>query len=767
MSAAPVADRKLLVASEVALVAVTASIVGGFGRLFVDASFLPEVATMAAISHGLALIVRRMGRGILLSVAVSLVGLLVTTTLLFYADTTSVGLPTWATRDAARADLSEAWRLFGEVRAPAPVHVGFVLGAGVAVWLVAFLADWAAFRLWSPVEAVAPAGIVFLFCSLQRAEDHQAISTAAFAATVLVFVLLHRVARQDSGASWLATDPAKGRSAIVRVGSVVGAAAIVTGLVVGPALPGAGEDAVVPWRDIGKADEDNSRVTVSPLVTIRDRLVTQANVEAFVVVSERPDYWRLTALDRFDGEAWTSSGRYKSADDELPTSLPDGTVTSIVRQQFTILGLDSLWLPAAYEPRAVIDDGGLDPSYEPESGTLTVGDDLTSADGATYVIESRIPQRDVNAIALAGDSLPDDVRDRYTQLPPGFSSRVIGEAQRVTAGAATPYEKAIALQQYFREGFEYSLQVQNGHGTDAIENFLFETRTGYCEQFAGSYAAMARAIGLPARVAVGFTPGDLDEEGRFRVMGRNAHAWPEVYLDGVGWLRFEPTPGRGAPDDQSYTGVPPEQAAPVGGGTATVPTPTTPSGDPTGVLPPDLAGVDVPIPEFTDAVGPTTGEVSTDSGGSSLASFLPLFAIPVVLGGLILGAVPVLKTVRRNRKRARLRASARGRIDAAWQEALDALGLLDIPVDPAATPQELADRVARLLGSDAAPAFADLAAITTASRFAPEEPDPEAQARADGTARHIRTTIAQRVSWKRRLRYAFDPRPLWPGNQLA
>src|SRR5690606_19777157 len=85
-----------------------------------------------------------------------------------------------------------------------------------------------------------------------------------------------------------------------------------------------------------------------------------------------------------------------------------------------------------------------------------------------------------------------------------------------------------------------------------------------CEQFAGAFAAMARSIGLPARVAVGFTQGETDpaEDGLYVVRGEHAHAWPEVYLAGAGWVAFEPTPGRGMPFAESYTGVEPAQAAP-------------------------------------------------------------------------------------------------------------------------------------------------------------------------------------------------------------
>ena len=123
----------------------------------------------------------------------------------------------------------------------------------------------------------------------------------------------------------------------------------------------------------------------------------------------------------------------------------------------------------------------------------------------------------------------------------------------------TPYEAAITLQDWFRSEFDYSLEVQAGHSNSAIEGFLRD-RVGYCEQFAGTYAAMMRTLGIPARVAVGFTPGNFNGE-RYSVLGKNAHAWPEVWFDELGWVPFEPTPGRGAPGAENYTNVAPEQDA--------------------------------------------------------------------------------------------------------------------------------------------------------------------------------------------------------------
>jgi transglutaminase-like putative cysteine protease len=92
-----------------------------------------------------------------------------------------------------------------------------------------------------------------------------------------------------------------------------------------------------------------------------------------------------------------------------------------------------------------------------------------------------------------------------------------------------------------------------------MEEFLSQRR-GYCEQFAGTYAAFARVLGLPSRVAIGFTPGERRDDGRYYVQGKHAHAWPEIYFEGVGWVPFEPTPGRGVAGAEQYTGVAADQA---------------------------------------------------------------------------------------------------------------------------------------------------------------------------------------------------------------
>ena len=763
-------DRGLLAVGEASLALGTVAVVGGFSRLFRDNSYFAKMAALALVSHALALIVRRLGRNIVWSAAISAIGLAVVGGVVFYADTTFIGLPTLATRDAAIADLRLAWHLFGTVKAPVVAEPGFVLAGAIAIWVVAFLADWAAFRVWSTLEALFPASIVFVFAALLGRGQHRLMATAIFGGSVLVFTLLHRLAKSEMSCSWLAHDPNDGRIALARIGLMGALLAVVLGLVVGPALPGAGEQAVLAWRNIdGNGASAGARVTVSPLVDIQARLVSQSSAEVFTVQSASPDYWRLTALDRFDGTAWTSSGEYVRAKNDLQTRLPTSVPTRTLEQTFHIEALSALWLPAAYEPAAVVDDGNSGARYEAESGTLTVKEGQETSDGLTYTIQSRIPERDKAAVqAGTTAALSREFVLRYTDVPISVANYLRSYLNQPTIRrsmpnllAKSPYDQAVTLQNFFRT-FTYDLNVAAGQSVTDIQSFLARRR-GYCEQFAGTFAAIMRTLGVPARVAVGFTPGELESDGLYHVRGEHAHAWPEIYLDSVGWIRFEPTPGRGGPGDEAYTGVPAEQAQSDSPGLS-VPIPTTPPADPNAVdVPPDL-NPDDPLGLSTEGGG-TSGASHSPSSVHGVEQILLVVGIIAVLTLLTFGLVPFLKFAKKRRRRARAAGQPRREIGVSWAETVDALALLDLDASAAETPTELAHRSAATLG-DAAPYLEKLAELTTRANFDAAEPVAGEVAEASSAARSVRSTISERVTRRRRALRAIDPRPLLPRAQL-
>jgi transglutaminase-like putative cysteine protease len=574
-STAP-APQWLLTLAEVSLAGLTAAGVVGLARLFSDISFLLPVLAFALAGHALAAACRRRGIPAGITAALAVAGLIAGVSIFLLPETTLAGIPTGATLDQAGRELGEALAAFREVVAPAPVQPGFVLAAAVAAWVVAFVADAAAFRARARVEAAVPAATLFVFGAALGAPPQRIPVTALFLAVLIAYWLTQRLLVQASAPQRMGPTDHTGTGPLLRAGALLGALAVIAAIVVGPFLPGAEASAVIPWR-AGDRDGPGSRVTISPLVDIRSRIVDQSDVEVFTVASDARSYWRLTSLESFDGRIWSSRGQYAEVDGGLPGGIGDDQASADrVVQDFEIEGLASIWLPTAYRPVGL---EGINARFDDDSASLLTEEE--SAAGLAYRVTSAVPTLDQAALTGATEGAPGEVAETYTTLPVDFSDEVRAEAARITEGAATPYEQARRLQDSFRDGtFTYDLSVAPGHSGDDLEGFLFETRRGYCEQFAGAFAAMARSIGLPARVAVGFTPGEVNAEGRFVVRGLNAHAWPEVFLAGYGWVAFEPTPGRGMPGAESYTGIPEQQATPGDPTTATT-RPSTEAATPT------------------------------------------------------------------------------------------------------------------------------------------------------------------------------------------
>jgi transglutaminase-like putative cysteine protease len=706
MSAVPTRRRHSLVASaEVALAAITIVAVLGMSRLFLGREWLAPLLVNAIAAHAVVTACRRRGFSLPTTALLMVLGAAVVSTWTCYWSTTTVGIPTGATWSAMHTDLSEAWRLYQDVKAPAPVETGFVLASAVALWCIAYVADWAAFRLWVPFEATLPAGTLFLFTALLGTTRGRGWAVGLYAAALLGFLLLHRMARQDGTSHWVAERTVQGHRSLLTAGAALGVVAVMTGTIFGPSLPGADSPGVLDPRSL--RDRDSSRVTISPLVDIQRRLVDQRDLEVFTVRSPEPAYWRLTSLERFDGNIWRSSGSYGKADGDLPEAVPITVESQTFDQTFSISALATLWLPSAYEPRA-IDPGDVGVLYDDDSATLLVDKGTDSSDGMEYTVTSASPR--ITAADLEGSAgeIPGSIRDTYLDLPDDLSPRVRDLAAQITADADTPYAAARALQDHLRT-FTYDLTVPKGHSDDVLVEFLFDTQRGYCEQFAGAFAAMARAVGLPARVAVGFTSGQVDpaDPTLYHVRGEHAHAWPEVYLAGAGWVSFEPTPGRGMPFAEDYTGVQPAQAAPGQPGGSEVAPPTT------------RPAPSATIPSTDQNPRAPRDEVDTNAGsGSSAGSDSPSApvrfvvrpaarAAPVVgialLAYLVLFPLALWIRLRLRRRRATTPAE---RIALAWAEATEVAALVGYREVRSDTFAERAERLAGALPDTTVPADA-------------------------------------------------------------
>jgi transglutaminase-like putative cysteine protease len=416
-----------------------------------------------------------------------------------------------------------------------------------------------------------------------------------------------------------------------------------------------------------------------------------------------------------------------------------------VKQAFSISNLASVWAPAAYRPSRLIGVPGA--SYNPESGSIITPS--ATPDGLTYQVTSDIPHLDGAELGQDGAAPAGSDVSHYLTLPNGIPDSIRQTAAQIVRGQTSDYEKALALQNWFRDNFRYSLNVPPGHDDNAMLRFL-SARQGYCEQFAGTYAVMARSLGLPTRVAVGFTPGQLEADGQYHVRAINAHAWPEVLLGRYGWVSFEPTPGRGEPGAEAYTGVAAAQAGPVD-----TPAQST-AGAPAAPTPPAPAPA-VPVKPSPNLVhaGPTGHH-----GGGFPVTGVTAAAIVVALALSWGVGIPLL--ARRRRQRRRADAHGAERVMVAWSEAADSLALVGAGRQPSETLQEHARRTAHspVAPTEVAPALSALARDASVASYGKRPPESEVVTRSVVAAAVIEGAVWKRATRWQRLRWRLDPRQL-------
>jgi transglutaminase-like putative cysteine protease len=513
------------------------------------------------------------------------------------------------------------------------------------------------------------------------------------------------------------------------------------GLVLGPNLPGASAEPLVELRGTGGGG-DTSRITVSPLVDLKARLTSTPATELFNVRSPVPAYWRLTALEEFDGRIWSSRGTYRPAGDRLPKESGDGALSYKVDQDYRIGPLESFWLPAAYRPSQVSLDGA-----RVNAESLTLLTEKESAEGLIYKVRSEIPRYTPADLAQAGGDPPAEM-EPYLLLPEDFPPDVRDLAREQTANANGPFQQALALQDFLRNNYTYDEAAPAGHSDDHLRYFLFRSKIGYCEQFAGSFAAMARAIGLPARVAVGFTPGAYDEAfDVFHVTTKEAHAWPEVHINGMGWVAFEPTPGRFEPNPTNYTGTYNPDANPVLATTTTTTSASEPTPTESTEPPPQTPEED---PFETDAT----------STGSSLGRRLAQGALAVLVLAVALALPPALK--RRRRARRQRSGPTRARVAGAWSEALDRLREAGTAPAATSTPIEFARGEARVVAADVGSPMTRLARIFTKASYSPGDPSEDEVSQAWAEVETLTKALDSNDSFLGRWRRRLNPSTLLP-----
>lgn len=680
------------IAASVALALYSVSVAAGFARVFSGWDWLDNLIVLVVVGHGSALVLRRLGVAAWLGVPSTVLLMAWVLSAIHYRTTFSWGLPSSDTWTLFRSEMEVVQDQFSVAVAPVLFGAGWDILAAIGLAIAIVLADVFAFHAFARAEALVPGGVLFVFIGALGSDRLRVPLTVLLVAAGVVTTIVLRAYHAPAKSS----APGRRRSSVrLLVPSAVAATLVIAFVAgfVGPRLPGADAAPIYETRGRGGSLTE----VVSPLVDIRSRLTNRSDTELFVVQANLESYWRSSALPRFDGTTWGLPERQlESVDDQLSAPRPG---TEELRQQLRIVNLGGTLVPAAPDPREASGRDGL--RWVPDTSTLVIVDgDLEPGD--TFNITSAAPR--FNSDALSAATSTDAGDPIYLELPDDLPSIVAETATQVTAGATNSYEASLALQNWFQGEFEYSLDVQPGHGNSAIEGFLRE-RVGYCEQFAGTYAAMLRTIGIPTRVAVGFTSGRQISAGSYSVLGKNAHAWPEVWFDDLGWVPFEPTPGRGAPAAEEYTGIEPQQDV-TGGASPAAEQDTAQVATTIPTALPD----DQQTPNLPEAAPETSGEVTQDTqqGQSRNSQLIALLAFI----GLALG-LPAIVRWWRLRRTARSTDQQLARL---WRRSLLALEDAGVSDVPSRTPMETAAATAERFPIAARP-ITSLAEVVTEATY--------------------------------------------------
>jgi transglutaminase-like putative cysteine protease len=575
-------------------------------------------------------------------------------------------LPTQAAVEAVDRSLLEAGYQIYQESVPATSSPGVVLLIATGAAVAAVLVDVVAVGFAAPLGAV-PVVVALAIVpgkALRTSTDGWLLAGVAIALLLLI-----------------AADRRR-RSASPRTLGLVstGAAGLVVALLGSFVLP-----APVPSQADALPVQPLFGPGADPLIRLGDNLRRGARQDelTYTTTSTTPVYLRLAVLERFSGATW-----YPNEADAAPVVAGEAAprapgvpatgrtaTTEIVPANTGVVGAR---LPLPYPATEVRGVSGF--NWDTQGLTAVRERERSSID--RYSVDSRVAQPSKADLQSASASGPP--RDATSKtLPETVPSIITRTTRSWTRGAPTEYAKALAIQNQLRAGaFLYdentpAREGYDGDGLAVIARFL-QVKSGYCVHFAATMAVMARVLGIPSRVVVGYQPGKkavIDGRTEFQVVSTDLHAWPELYFAGQGWVRFEPTPGRGAVP--AYAPVP---AAGAGGTGTPKPTPT--------------AGAATTGPDA--AAGPQTE--AEKAAKRSADVWRVVGTVAATAGGLlVLLALPGLaRILGRRRRLARLRAG--GTAEIGWREVVDTGADLGMP-PPDGSPRVMAAALERRLGA--------------------------------------------------------------------
>ena len=497
-------------------------------------------------------------------------------------------LPSLDTPAELVREFGQAFDLIRFAVAPVFPTPGLIGVLAVLVWVMGALFVWGAGSGPAYAMIIPPLALYLQFAVMDRREAGRGWMAASITAIALGIAGIALDRRNESGRLRDSDGrplPRRAQAITVIAALLIGAGAMYATTASAGLVPSSGN---LQWR-LGSGYGPGFGVAFDRVADLHQRVISRTNAQLFrATLSENaPDpsevYWRMESLDIWDGTLWQAS--LQDLEFYSPSTAggdPQYTYKGSTDTFTSRVQIDLLRMP-------VVPTSGL--AQVLQSDTLDVSGFQTKSDGTLlyqaqlgqgdqYQVETvlPLPETDLGALASTpagtlspmfrnaaeagefnaapapapGIRTPPPDLDRFIALPPDTPLGLLRIANTVTAGATTDFEAAWVLEDWFRNGdFVYSTDVSTGHGALDLEAWLTDPEsenyhTGYCEQFAAAMAVLGRALGIPSRVVWGFTPGEAQTQSDgtevIVVRDNNAHAWVEMWMDGFGWVKFDPTP---------------------------------------------------------------------------------------------------------------------------------------------------------------------------------------------------------------------------------
>jgi len=473
--------------------------------------------------------------GVRLVAPIAAVVLLVTVAWVFVPHTLSAGLPTPGSVGALSDLVGDARVVIVQEQAPVAAARGIVLLLAVAFGALVVVAD----AFLELRRAAAWIGLLLLgVFAVPAMVSGRTPGFWLFVVAAVPWLVLLRSGSAPTSVRRRRNLAAQGPAVVLAVAALGFAMALPT---VAPDI----RAAAAAWGDPPPSVFGRG---INPMLELGQNLRRNSSTVAltYTTTAEEPLYLKVATLRDFTGRTWQPGDSLPNDRFEGNLGLDEGVETKLDTTRITIEGLDSPMLPV---PFVTQDTRGLEGAWRYERMGMTVRSDTSTTRGQEYTVGSLTitptAEQMRQMTTVIGPSLIP-----FVYLPADVPASIADTARDVTASAPTDYDKALALQEFLRNGeFRYSETAPvaddyDGNGLDVVATFL-ERKAGYCVHFASAMAVMARTIDIPSRIAVGYAPGrvtgNTDGETVYTNTSDDLHAWTELFFEGAGWVRFDPT----------------------------------------------------------------------------------------------------------------------------------------------------------------------------------------------------------------------------------